>query len=198
MCPMSPSDIRGTLSKPRWARIVCRRAPAARQPNFAVPQHAGSISWDIDRTLFEETLSDHRFGRFMKHNLAQYRVPANADIHDIDVIFDEEDDRIVSRIGAKGVGGDPHRRRDAPPSATPPFITPQACPMAPDKVLALLIVRSRASAFLVWPPRDGLAASGCRCLHQRIDAGVFFRSAQQRLVDVPLRSSLAWLNALLA
>jgi xanthine dehydrogenase YagR molybdenum-binding subunit len=28
----------------------------------------------------------------------------NADIHSIDVIFVPEDDRIVSRIGAKGVG----------------------------------------------------------------------------------------------
>jgi xanthine dehydrogenase YagR molybdenum-binding subunit len=31
-------------------------------------------------------------------------VAANADVHDIDVIFVEEDDRIVSRLGAKGVG----------------------------------------------------------------------------------------------
>jgi xanthine dehydrogenase YagR molybdenum-binding subunit len=28
----------------------------------------------------------------------------NADIHDIDVIFVHEDDRVVSRLGAKGVG----------------------------------------------------------------------------------------------
>ena len=28
----------------------------------------------------------------------------NADVHAIDVIFADEDDRIVSRLGAKGVG----------------------------------------------------------------------------------------------
>jgi xanthine dehydrogenase YagR molybdenum-binding subunit len=40
----------------------------------------------------------------MNQDLAEYHVAANADIHDIDVLFVEEDDRIVSRLGAKGVG----------------------------------------------------------------------------------------------
>ena len=40
----------------------------------------------------------------MNHNLAEYHVAVNADIQDIDVIFVGEDDRIVSRLGAKGVG----------------------------------------------------------------------------------------------
>jgi xanthine dehydrogenase YagR molybdenum-binding subunit len=67
-------------------------------------QIVGGIVWGIGQGLHEETLADHRFGRFMNHNLAEYHVPVNADIHDIDVIFVHEDDRIVSRIGAKGVG----------------------------------------------------------------------------------------------
>ena len=40
----------------------------------------------------------------MNHNLSEYHVPVNADIDDIDVIFVDDDDRIVSRLGAKGVG----------------------------------------------------------------------------------------------
>ena len=41
----------------------------------------------------------------MNHNFSEYHVAVNADIHDIDVIFVEEDDRIVSKqLGAKGVG----------------------------------------------------------------------------------------------
>lgn len=40
----------------------------------------------------------------MNHSLGEYHVAVNADIHDIDVIFVQEDDRIVSRLGAKGVG----------------------------------------------------------------------------------------------
>lgn len=67
-------------------------------------QVIGGIVWGISQALHEETHADHRLGRFMNHNYAEYHVAANADIHDIDVIFVEEDDRIVSRLGAKGVG----------------------------------------------------------------------------------------------
>jgi xanthine dehydrogenase YagR molybdenum-binding subunit len=62
------------------------------------------VVWGISQALHEESHTDHRFGRFMNHNLSEYHVAVNADIHDIDVIFVEEDDRIVSRLGAKGVG----------------------------------------------------------------------------------------------
>ena len=47
---------------------------------------------------------DHAFGRFMNHNLADYHVPVNADVHDIEVIFVEEHDEIVNPLGAKGLG----------------------------------------------------------------------------------------------
>ena len=47
---------------------------------------------------------DHGLGRFMNRNLAEYHVPANADIHDIDVIFVEENDDKVSPMGVKGLG----------------------------------------------------------------------------------------------
>ena len=67
-------------------------------------QITGGVVWGISQALHEETHSDHRLGRFMNHNLSEYHVAVNADIHDIDVIFVEEDDRIVSRMGAKGVG----------------------------------------------------------------------------------------------
>jgi xanthine dehydrogenase YagR molybdenum-binding subunit len=67
-------------------------------------QVTGGIVWGISQALHEETHADHRLGRFMNHNYAEYHVAANADIHDVDVIFVEEDDRIVSRLGAKGVG----------------------------------------------------------------------------------------------
>jgi len=54
--------------------------------------------------LHEETYTDHHFGRFMNHSLAEYHVPVNADIHDIEVIFVTEHDEIVNPIGAKGLG----------------------------------------------------------------------------------------------
>jgi xanthine dehydrogenase YagR molybdenum-binding subunit len=70
----------------------------------ASSQIIGGVVWGISQALHEESQLDHRFGRFMNHNLSEYHVAVNADIHDIDVIFVEEDDRIVSRLGAKGVG----------------------------------------------------------------------------------------------
>ncbi|MDB5966501.1 MAG: aldehyde oxidase [Polaromonas sp.] len=67
-------------------------------------QVVGGVVWGISQALHEETHKDDMLGRFMNHNLSEYHVAVNADIHDIDVIFVEEDDRIVSRLGAKGVG----------------------------------------------------------------------------------------------
>ncbi|MEA5123191.1 xanthine dehydrogenase family protein molybdopterin-binding subunit [Xanthomonas floridensis] len=73
-------------------------------PTTARSQIVGGVVWGIGQALHEHTQADHRFGRFMNHDLAQYHVCANADIHDIDVIFADEDDRVVSSLGAKGVG----------------------------------------------------------------------------------------------
>lgn len=71
----------------------------------AASQVSGAVVWGISEALHEETFTDHRLGRFMNHNYAEYHVAANADIHDIQVIFVEEEDRIVSKqLGAKGVG----------------------------------------------------------------------------------------------
>lgn len=73
-------------------------------PKAARSQIVGGVVWGIGQALHEETHADHRFGRFMNHDLSEYHVAVNADIHDIEVIFADEDDRIVSRLGAKGVG----------------------------------------------------------------------------------------------
>ena len=53
--------------------------------------------------LHEETLIDHKLGRIMNANFAEYHVPVNADVHDIKVIsIDEADDS--NPLGIKGVG----------------------------------------------------------------------------------------------
>jgi xanthine dehydrogenase YagR molybdenum-binding subunit len=54
--------------------------------------------------LHEETLADHDLGRFMTHNFADYHIPVNADVQDIDVIFVDERDDIINPLGVKGVG----------------------------------------------------------------------------------------------
>ena len=73
-------------------------------PKTARSQIMGSIVWGIGQALQEESIVDQNFGRFVNHNLAEYHVPVNADIHDIEVIFVEEKDDIVNPLGAKGLG----------------------------------------------------------------------------------------------
>jgi xanthine dehydrogenase YagR molybdenum-binding subunit len=73
-------------------------------PKLATSQIAGAVVGGIGMALHEETLTDHRLGRFMTHNLADYHVPANADVHAIDVIFVDENDDEINPLGVKGVG----------------------------------------------------------------------------------------------
>ena len=73
-------------------------------PKTAGNQIVGGVVWGIGQALHEETLIDHRLGRYMNHNLAEYHIPVNADIPEIDVIFVEEHDEIVNDLGSKGVG----------------------------------------------------------------------------------------------
>ncbi len=73
-------------------------------PKTARSQVLGAIVWGIGTALEEESVIDHAFGRFMTHNLADYHVPVNADVHDIEVIFVEERDEVVNPLGAKGLG----------------------------------------------------------------------------------------------
>ncbi len=73
-------------------------------PKVASSQILGAVVGGIGMALHEETATDHRFGRFMTHNLADYHVPVHADVHAIDVIFVEEKDDEINPLGVKGVG----------------------------------------------------------------------------------------------
>jgi len=67
-------------------------------------QIMGAVVWGIGMALHEETLFDHEFGRIMNANIAEYHVPVNADVHDIEVIFVDEPDAIINPLGIKGIG----------------------------------------------------------------------------------------------
>lgn len=73
-------------------------------PKTARSQILGGMVWGISKALFEETVTDHRFGKYMNQNLAEYHIPVHADIHDLDVIFVAEKDEIVNELGSKGIG----------------------------------------------------------------------------------------------
>jgi xanthine dehydrogenase YagR molybdenum-binding subunit len=67
-------------------------------------QLMGGVVWGISMALFEETVIDKRYGRAVNGNLAEYHVPTNADIRQIDVQIVDEDDPHVNPLGAKGIG----------------------------------------------------------------------------------------------
>jgi xanthine dehydrogenase YagR molybdenum-binding subunit len=73
-------------------------------PKTARSQIMGGIVWGISAALYEDSVIDHQFGRFINHNFAEYHIPVNLDINDIDVIFVEEKDDVVNPLGVKGVG----------------------------------------------------------------------------------------------
>jgi xanthine dehydrogenase YagR molybdenum-binding subunit len=69
-----------------------------------ISQLQGGIVWGIGMALEEDTLLDERFARYVNTNLAEYHVPVNADVPQIDIILVDEEDRLVSPLGAKGAG----------------------------------------------------------------------------------------------
>ena len=67
-------------------------------------QLMGGIVWGLGMALFEETVRDVRNGRYVNGTLAEYHVPVNADVHEIDVIVVPEEDPHVNPLGVKGIG----------------------------------------------------------------------------------------------
>jgi xanthine dehydrogenase YagR molybdenum-binding subunit len=67
-------------------------------------QLMGGIVWGISLALLEQTHIDPQSGRVVNANLAEYHVPVNADIGEIEVIVVDEDDPHVNSLGAKGIG----------------------------------------------------------------------------------------------
>jgi len=94
-----------TLGQVRVARVVSTIA-AGRivKPKTAANQISGGVVWGIGMALHEHAQFDHTLGRIMNHNLAEYHVPVNRDVGDIDVLFVDEHDDVVNPLGAKGVG----------------------------------------------------------------------------------------------
>ncbi|SDB90157.1 xanthine dehydrogenase family protein molybdopterin-binding subunit [Paraburkholderia lycopersici] len=94
-----------TLGVVRVARVVSAIA-AGRivNPKTAANQIAGGVVWGIGMALQEHAQFDHTLGRIMNHNLAEYHMPVNRDVGEIDVLFVDEHDDVVNPLGAKGVG----------------------------------------------------------------------------------------------
>lgn len=67
-------------------------------------QMIGGVVGGIGMALTEEAIIDHRFGRYVNNNYADYHVPVNADTPPTDVLFINKKDPVINPMGAKGMG----------------------------------------------------------------------------------------------
>lgn len=67
-------------------------------------QLIGGVVYGLGMALLEQTVADTRTGRVVNPDLAEYHVPVNADVPDIDITFVEEHDPYVNPLGVKGIG----------------------------------------------------------------------------------------------
>jgi xanthine dehydrogenase YagR molybdenum-binding subunit len=88
----------------RVARVVSGFAAGKIiNPKTAHSQAIGGITGGIGMALLEEMVRDSRNGRMVNANLADYLVPVNADIPDLDAFYVHEEDSHVNPLGVKGI-----------------------------------------------------------------------------------------------
>lgn len=89
----------------RVDKIVCAGdAGKIISPKTAESQMIGGAVGGIGGALHEEGVIDHRYGRWVNNNLADYHVPVHADVPEIEVVFVNKPDPVLNPNGAKGMG----------------------------------------------------------------------------------------------
>ncbi|GAB2966867.1 xanthine dehydrogenase family protein molybdopterin-binding subunit [Streptomyces pseudoechinosporeus] len=73
-------------------------------PRLADSQALGAMTGGIGQALLEHTVTDHRDGRIVNANLADYLVPTHADIPELKAIYIDGEDYEADPIGVKGLG----------------------------------------------------------------------------------------------
>lgn len=84
--------------------VSCADAGTIVSPKTAASQMMGGAVGGIGMALMEDLVIDHRFGRPINNNLADYHVPVNADIPAVDVLFVNKKDPYTNPMGSKGLG----------------------------------------------------------------------------------------------
>ena len=85
-----------------WQCNDVRVTITGRDP-FSVEYDIGGMIWGASFALLEEAITDKRSGRILNSDLAEYRVPVNADVPSLDAILVPETDPVLP-LGVKGVG----------------------------------------------------------------------------------------------
>jgi xanthine dehydrogenase YagR molybdenum-binding subunit len=101
-------------------------------------QFIGGMTMGLSMALHEESLVDSRFGHVVNHDFAEYHIPTNADVGEMDVAWIDEHDPHVNPMGSKGIGeigicGSPAAIANAVFHAT--GVRVRDLPITPDKLL---------------------------------------------------------------
>ena len=70
----------------------------------AKSQALGGMLWGLGSALFEDAVTDARYGQFVNHDLAEYHIASHADIGPIEVVYLPEVDDKTGPLKIKGVG----------------------------------------------------------------------------------------------
>ncbi|AMY21483.1 xanthine dehydrogenase family protein molybdopterin-binding subunit [Rhodococcoides fascians] len=73
-------------------------------PRLARSQLIGGMTFGLGMALMESGIVDHEFGGFANHDLAEYHIPACADVTDLEAVWIEEVDTELAPMGGKGIG----------------------------------------------------------------------------------------------
>jgi xanthine dehydrogenase YagR molybdenum-binding subunit len=84
--------------------VTCADAGTIINMKTAGNQMIGGVTGGIGMALLEDAVMDHRFGRYITKDLADYHVPVHADVPNIEVFFVNKPDYIVDPLGTKGIG----------------------------------------------------------------------------------------------
>lgn len=96
------NELSGMIRIPRIVAVT--GAGRILNAKTARSQIIGGCVWGIGMALTEESILDPRRGNFVTRSFADYHIPVNLDVGTIDVAFIAEDDKIVNKLGVKGIG----------------------------------------------------------------------------------------------
>ena len=101
-CEVAVSNVTGETRVRRMLGVFA--AGRILNEKTARSQCIGGMTWGIGTALTEELAHDPRDGHIVNNDLAEYHVPVNLDVPQIEVAFIEERDDAACPIQSKGIG----------------------------------------------------------------------------------------------
>ena len=95
-------ELTGMVRVPRFVAVTA--AGNILNPKTSRSQIIGGVIWGIGMALTEESIVEPRYGNFITRSFADYHIPSHLDIGQIETVFVNEEDKIVNKLGVKGIG----------------------------------------------------------------------------------------------